>query len=276
MDGIAQYDATKQRAFELCDRGNMIDGARELESLVSLARELNDPYLLIEALTEFGGLIKYLDRFSESEKALLEVCRLLESYFPGHTAQRANALVNLGNLYRMMGNLSGAEQHLCSAMKLEEAAELTGTEDYAGLCNNLALLYQQIGRHDQALELHQRNLRYLEQAGSPEYLKGTSFNNMAALYLEMGNPDAAEDAVRKSLACYDGEVYKESSLYLTALNTLSAVYCRKGMLKEARELLVEQVEPLCASVYGTNSINYRGVRSGLAALTKQLDEEEGT
>ena len=255
---IAYYLQKREAAASLPEE------AEALQRLVCLAREAEDTALLTEMLTEYGGVIKYLGRHEEAESAFLEVRSLLEAAGETESPAWANCLVNLANLCRMTGRPEEAERLYREAIPL--GLRVCDGESRASMRNNLALLYQEQGRYDDALTLHRENLE--DTAGRPAYQTGSTYNNIAALYIKMKRYDEAAEAARQALAYYE-DPEAGDALRVTAMNTLAAAYYGSGRVSEALGVF-RQIEPLALAVYGEDSPVCRSIRRSIQRLEEAV------
>lgn len=244
------------------EAASLLEEAETLEAIIRLAREYSDEKLLLEMLTEYGGVIKYLGRYSEAEAAFSEVRTRLESGALAETSAYVNCLVNLANLYRMMGRVDDSEALFQKAISMSE--HIFDAESRASMLNNLALLYQEQGRYSEAMELHKKNLEDESLAQRPAYQKGSTFNNIAALNIHMKKYEDAVEAAEEAVRCYQ-MLEPGDPLRLTALNTLAAAQCCAGHFATALATLRE-IEPLCRIAYGEESPSYQSVCRSIARI----------
>lgn len=270
MDNIEAYKILKEEAFCLCDKGNLSDGAMKLQDLVELARKIDNKAYLVDALTEYAGLIKYLERYDEAESTFIEAKAIIENDFDKDVTAYSNCLVNLANFYRMMHEYEKSEEYFINAKNLKIQQGQTKDDAYVSLQNNLALLYQEQGRYAEALNLHEENLKYLQNSDTPNYQKGTSLNNIASLYLCMGENDKAYNATIRSLEYY-ADLDECDPLRLAALNSQAIALLRKGDYCKSAEIFTK-LAPLCKSAYGENSSNYKSVVAGIEICSKKTAE----
>ncbi|MCD8018620.1 MAG: tetratricopeptide repeat protein, partial [Clostridiales bacterium] len=136
--------------------------------------------------TEYGGLLRNLGRYEEAlailDKALKCVRTTKGTAHPDYAA----ALVNFANLLRMMHYDKESEALFLSAKKIYESLGATELFQYAGLCNNLGLLYQQMGRYEEAIPLHKLCLNLLKNNPEHEVLYGVTLNNLVEPYKAIG------------------------------------------------------------------------------------------
>ncbi len=118
----------------------------------------------------------------------------------------------------------------------------TSSPDLATSLNNLAYLYESMGKYTEAEPLYVRSLVISEeQLGAHHPSTATSLNNLAGLYESMGRYTEAEPLYVRSLAI-DQEVYGENHPEVaTDLNNLASLYESLGRYDEAEPLYVRSL-----------------------------------
>ena len=103
--------------------------------------------------------------------------------------------------------------------------------------NNLAELYRNQGKYDEAEPLYQRALAIREKSlGSDHPDVATSLNNLAVLYSDQGRYDEAEPLYQRALAIREKSLGADHPDVATSLNNLAQLYHDQGKHAEA-ELL---------------------------------------
>ncbi len=125
---------------------------------------------------------------------------------------------------------------------LEEAAKIfeqKGNQaDFSTALNNLASLYHDQGKHEQAEPLYQRALTIREKQLGPEHPDTAgSLNNLAALYHAQGKYEQAEPLYQRALAIAEEQLGPEHPDTATDLNDLAALYHDQGKHEQAEPLL---------------------------------------
>ena len=109
--------------------------------------------------------------------------------------------------------------------------------DIATSLNNLASLYQDIGRHADALPLFERALSVREKALGPENLKtGFTLNNLARLYEAMGRHANALPLYKRALSITEKALGPDHSATATSLNNMASLYQDMGRHADALPL----------------------------------------
>jgi CHAT domain-containing protein len=139
---------------------------------------------------------------------------------------------NLAMLYQEQGKLAEAE---AVYVKLEKMLRLVGDKTfYAGVLNNLALLYIQMNKLDKVEEyLKQSAQIYQSRLGkeSPNYAK--VLGDLGNFYRMQGKFVEAEDNLNKTLTIYGSALNTNHPEYVKAQEDLAILYWKKGDLTKA-------------------------------------------
>ncbi|MEG4005278.1 tetratricopeptide repeat protein [Microcoleus sp. Pol11C1] len=108
--------------------------------------------------------------------------------------------------------------------------------------NNLALLYDAMGRYPEAEPLYVRSLSIYEQQLGADYPDtALSLNNLAALYDAMGRYAEAEPLYVRSLSIYEQQLGADHPNTATTLSNQAELYRAMGRYPEAEPLYVRSL-----------------------------------
>jgi len=108
--------------------------------------------------------------------------------------------------------------------------------------NNLALLYDAMGRYPEAEPLYVRSLSiYQQQLGADHPDTALSLNNLAALYYAMGRYAEAEPLYVRSLSIYEQQLGADHPNTAPTLNNQAELYRAMGRYPEAEPLYVRSL-----------------------------------
>jgi CHAT domain-containing protein/Tfp pilus assembly protein PilF len=111
------------------------------------------------------------------------------------------------------------------------------------LMNNLAGLYQDMGRYAKAEPLYRCGLEIYEaRLGKDHPYVASSLNNLADLYQAMGGYAKAEPLFRRSLEIREAKLGKDHPHVATSLNNLAQLYKAMGQYPKAEPLYQRSLE----------------------------------
>jgi tetratricopeptide (TPR) repeat protein len=156
----------------------------------------------------------------------------------------------LGNLYSdrvRSGQSADREREFTLAQdyfkhSIELQTKFTQQETLATSLNELAFLYQSMGRYAEAEPLYVRSLAIREQElGANHPSTATSLNNLASLYESICRYTEAEPLYVRSLAISEKELGANHPSTATSLNNLAGLYESTGRYAEAEPLHVRSL-----------------------------------
>jgi tetratricopeptide (TPR) repeat protein len=152
-------------------------------------------------------------KLTEAEGRMCEVVAAVEGH-PDRKEDLGLSLAALGRLYHQMTRYEEASQRLERAIPLLEGSAMAATEEssrarvrLANALNNLASVYQDMGKLTPAEKMYHRCLRILSEARGEEHPDLTPpLNNLAALYRKMGKMGKARELSERVLQIREREL----------------------------------------------------------------------
>jgi tetratricopeptide (TPR) repeat protein len=138
------------------------------------------------------------------------------------------AILCLGKVHGLKGDHEKAVHY--NRKLLAEAAEAQDQFTEALALNNLATLYLERHRYEQALDLFKRSLSLNRKLGV-NVIQAMTLNNIGEVHLHRDRYDEAAEHFRKSLA--EGKRVKNLRAQATALTNLAGVCVRRGQHEKA-------------------------------------------
>ena len=107
---------------------------------------------------------------------------------------------------------------------------------YARLCHNLAHIYAELGRYDQAMRVSHKALAVWEKVLGKEHPStATTYNNIAFVHYRQGDYAKGLEWYEKALAVWEKVLGKEHPDTATTYNNIAGVYSRQGDYAKALE-----------------------------------------
>jgi len=136
--------------------------------------------------------------------------------------------------------------------------------------NNLALLYQALGKYEQAEPLLQQALAiYEQQLGAEDPLAAASLHNLANLYIQQGKYGQAEPLYQRALVIREQQLGAEHLDTATSSNDLAALYYYQGKYEQA-EPLYQRALAIREQQLGAEHLHTANSLHNLAALYQAL------
>lgn len=204
-----------------------------LEGVLKEAAENDDVAMVITAVNELIGFYRDTSQYEKS----LGYCRQIIPYLEEHglkdTIHYATTCLNVANACRAAGEW---EASLRFYHQVEESyRRLLSPKDslYASYYNNLALLYQEMSRFEEATMALKKALEIIEDY-QDQIKIATTCSNLAASLLRMGEEKEAEKYLDRALQIYQAEG-GEDFHYGAALAVMGELLYRKKQYPQARE-----------------------------------------
>jgi tetratricopeptide (TPR) repeat protein len=188
---------------------------------------------------------------------------------------------NVATLYARIGSLY--MQRFRSGQSLDREQELSIAQDYlkraidlqtkfqqqealATSLNDLAALYESMGRYSEAEPLCVRSLAiYEQQLGANSLNTAISLNNLASLYKSMGRYTEAEPLYKRSLAVKEQQLGENHPATAFSLNNLAGLYESIGKYSEAEPLYLQALA-IYEQQLGSNHPDTANILNNLALL----------
>ena len=256
-DAILEYISGQKTLIDTYKaEGNTAENARKViavyEDITALAAK---HHMEPDVLYDYASFLYNQRQYQKS----LEIAQRLEHWY---ALEPDTSAVRRAKLYNLIGLDHSAQNNFLTAKKayqevLKIYRDLAGKDsdvyqlNLANSCNNLAILFFDIGSFKEAEKLYREALkihRDLAEKSSDAYLPylANSCNNLADLLCNTGSFKEAEELCREALKICSDLAEKNSDAYLPYLarscNNLADLLCNTGFFKESEELYREALK----------------------------------
>ncbi|MFQ9515828.1 MAG: tetratricopeptide repeat protein [Eubacterium sp.] len=209
----------------------------------SQAVEKKDLSSQFTILNEMMGFFRDTSQYDKSIKACHQCIDLMKNMGIEGTVSYATSLQNIANAHRAAGLLKESLDYYNQTFQIYENNIPSGDYRFASLNNNIALLYQEMGHFEKAVEYLKKALSIIEKIEGAEIEVATTYSNLAASLLELGQTDQAIAYLEKALDIYRKDEVKNFH-YSAALSAMAAAQCKLGNYKEAVPLYEEALKEI--------------------------------
>ncbi len=258
----------------------------------------SDRYVTV--INDLGGMYRNVGDWEKAEATFNKALELVEKRLGDRSTQYATVTVNLACMYRFLGQFERAESLFLNAISIyDEDAEMQITEMpdvcvntpennktkrefenkllekstlYANACNNIGVLYQDMGLYDKALFYHEKSLNFLKYTNNYEYL-AISLNNLVNPLMKQGEFDKALEAVLESIGILKEHVSINHPFYSTSINSLGTIYFYQKKYKEALDCFLEAKTFLVDS-FGEKSPQYISCLKNIEVVENMIKNGE--
>lgn len=255
-------------------------GVQEVDLLIKicdLAREIygEESNKHIYYLNELGGASKYIGEYELGLKSLRRAQKLIENIYGKTSIPYATNLLNIIEVLRYRGETDSLEPMYLEVLDIYEKNNYTKAYEYAGLCNNVGLFYQNMGNISKAIPYHEKSLEILKDMENHIVEYATTLNNLVMPYNESGNKEKAMKYLDRALEIYANKLGKHHSMYGAALNNKAIIKFQDGDYIASLNIFEEALEIVKKS-FGENSANYSNLLSNveyIRELVKNSDKK---
>lgn len=167
----------------------------------------------------------------EAEIQLLRAHDIYAAESESHQKQIVDTLHELGSLYRRQGRIAASEGVLNRALAISQ----TINKPVDGLLNSLALVYHDLGRHDEA-EIAMRQVLASAQVRNDNYQTAIQMNNLAGLYRDKGRLEGVEELYKQALRELEQSSGDRRSTVISLESNLATWYRAHGRFSEAEDI----------------------------------------
>lgn len=207
------------------------------------AEEEHDNSAQFTILNEMMGFFRDTSQYEKSVKACHRCIDLMKKMGIEGTVDYATSLQNIANAHRAAGLLEESLKFYHQTFCIYEKNISPGDYRFASLNNNIALLYQEMGNFEKAVEHLEKALEIIKEIEGTEIEVATTYSNLGASLLELGRVDEAVDYLEKSLSVYRRDEVKNFH-YSAALSAMAAAQCRLGKYENAVSLYEEALKEI--------------------------------
>lgn len=226
------------------------------ESLAQAMKEKDDS-AQFTILNEMMGFFRDTSQYDKSIKVCNQCLELMKKMGIEGTVDYATSLQNIANAHRAAGLLKESLSFYNQSLKIYENNIPSGDYRFASIHNNIALLYQEMGDFEKAVEHLREALLIIEKIEGAEIEIATTYTNLAASLLELdytssfrgdvsGGHSFVHEAIEyleKALATYRKDEVKNFH-YSAALSAMAAAQCKLGHYEKAVLLYQEALKEI--------------------------------
>lgn len=226
------------------------------ESLAQAIEE-KDESAKFTIFNEMMGFFRDTSQYDKSIKACNQCLDLMKEMGIEGTVDYATSLQNIANAHRAAGLLTESLDFYNQSLKIYESNISPDDYRFASIHNNIALLYQEMGDFEKAVEHLREALSIIEKIEGAEIEVATTYSNLAASLLELdhtfhskgdvpGRSSFVHEAIEyleKALATYRKDEVKNFH-YSAALSAMAAAQCKLGNYEKAVPLYQEALKEI--------------------------------
>ncbi|MEE4197608.1 MAG: CHAT domain-containing tetratricopeptide repeat protein [Bacteroidales bacterium] len=221
-------------------------------------------------LNDAGEMLYAGNRFRSAELAFIAALVIYEDQQLIQSKEAALTTSNLGLVYHTTGRYSKAEEYTLKALLLRRD-RLKDDAGFGASLNNLAVLYKDMGKYNEAETLFKKANNWIKKAnGTNSNPYAIVLNNEAMLFQTIGRYEQAERLLNEAIAIAGNHLKEKSPNYIRLYVNLAILYQLMGELDRAEQIYLQALE-LQEKRIGHQHPDYASLLRNLAALYQQKE-----
>lgn len=222
-----------------------------LKEAILTAKEEGDKGAVLILLNEQIGYYRSISRNSDSLRAFSEAKECIKEMNLTGTEHEATTLLNGATALRAAGE---GKEAMKEYQRVEEIYQTTipqGDFRFAGLYNNMSILYSELEQYEQVTEKLLQALEVLQGLCEAEIEQAITYTNLALNYGKLGQREEMKQCLNKALKLFEEYTENKDAHYAAALSGLAGAYFEAGEMIEAARTYQKVCEEI-RSYFGEN------------------------
>ena len=217
---------------------------QSLKQLEAAEGKESMPYAI--GLNNLGILFQYMGRFDDALSYLDQCLDIASEEVKEKSATYVQFMTNKALIQQESGDYKGAEATYKEAMDIQTSRlklNSSSDPDYAHMLNNLASLYMESGREDEAKELLIKSLNiYKTKFGSSHLLTASAQSDLGNVYLYQGDLSNASSMLQSAYNIYERLLGADHPKTIGAKESLAVLSWKKGESELANDQFKEVLD----------------------------------
>lgn len=243
-----------------------------LEEKIAYFKEMNDKHNLITMLNEVIGFCRDMGWFEKGQQYSDELYGLVSQAPYKDTIAYATTCLNIGNFKRAKKDYEDSEKMYLQVLPVYHMFLEKTDFRYASYYNNLSLLYQEMGRFEDAISSLEKALNIAKNYEEARIEVATTYTNMANCYLKIGQTEHAKELLKMAFSIFEKDEKKDYH-YGGALAAMAQLCVMEKSYDEAISYYERTLQHL--SFYtGTDTPQYKLVLENLQSIKKMGEKND--
>ena len=222
--------------YTLLELGQFDEAMAQFEQAYEVSRKLlGDAHpRTIDGLSELANLNIRTGDYALAERQYRTIIDNRLASFGRMNVETAAAYNHWGLSFLNLGQYPEAERALKESLEIQRGVLGEGLSHQIPMLDNLALLYTETQRYDEALEIHQRLLAFkIDERGAGHWSVGLSHNNMGLIWQDKRQLARAEASFRQARPIIEKAWGSNHPQLAYSVNNLAIVLHDQGKSEEA-------------------------------------------
>lgn len=242
-----------------------------LESHIAQAEKEGAKDIVLTLYNECIGFYREVGQYERSIEYCHKAVALMDEMGLQDTLAYATTLLNAANAHRAAGLLQESLE-LYNKVRPIYVALLDEDDMYfAGLYNNLSLLYQEMGDFAAAKEQLENALYIVNHKQNAQFEVAVTQANLANTCIELGQDDEAKARAEEAIRIFE-ELGVDDAHYSAALSALGSLYYMDKDYPNALKVMEKSRE--CVAKYlGADNIQYQRLSENIEIIKDKINGE---
>ena len=226
----------------------------------------------ISISNEMIGFYRSISAFEKAYIAAEDVLLLMEELNMENTEHFATTLLNAATAYRAAGDYATALRFYKQALQIYDGILPPQDYRYAGLYNNMSILFEKMDENEEAISYANRALSIIETLPDSEAETATTMTNLALLYFKVEQSEKAKALLEKALSLFEQSGEETDAHYSGALAGVAEAWYRMQDYDKALQYYEKALVEVKAH-FGEN-MSYALLCENCAAVCDKLGNAE--
>lgn len=243
-----------------------------LNSSLEQAKSEDDYGAYISICNEMIGFYRSISAFEKAYIAAEDVLLLMEELNMENTEHFATTLLNAATAYRAAGDYATALRYYKQALQIYDGILQPQDYRYAGLYNNMSILFEKMNENDEAIAYANKALSVIETIPDSESEIATTMTNLAMLYFKAEQPEKAKELLEKALSLFEQSGENTDAHYSGALAGVAEAWYHMQDYDKALEYYDKALEEV--KIHFGENMSYVILCENCAAVCEKMGNAE--
>ncbi|MCM1122717.1 MAG: tetratricopeptide repeat protein [Eubacterium sp.] len=226
----------------------------------------------ISICNEMIGFYRSVSAFEKAYAAAEDVLLLMEELQMEHTEHFATTLLNAATAYRAAGDYATALRFYRQALQIYEGILPANDYRYAGLYNNMSILFEKMDENEEAIAYAQKALAIIETLEGGEMETATTLTNLALLFFKVSQAEKAKELLERALSLFEKSGENTDAHYSGALAGVAEAWYRMQDYEKALEYYEKALKEV--KIHFGENMSYAILCENCAAVCDKLGNVE--
>ena len=243
-----------------------------LNSSLEQAKSEEDYGAYISICNEMIGFYRSISAFEKAYIAAEDVLLLMEELNMENTEHFATTLLNAATAYRAAGDFATALRYYKQALQIYDGILQPQDYRYAGLYNNMSILFEKMNENDEAIAYATKALSIIETLPDSESEIATTMTNLALLYFKAEQAEKAKELLEKALSLFEQSGENTDAHYSGALAGVAEAWYRMKDYDKALEYYDKALQEV--KIHFGENMSYAILCENCAAVCGKLGDND--